>query len=322
MSAGPTRNWHHTAYSYLVTKQYASIMPQAISVWCRNLGHEVFYATYFGNRDPHELLPRDLDLVFISTYTQASALAYALAKLYRKEKTLTVIGGPHAKQFPEDCLRFFDVVVGDCDKTLIIEILKDRPRGQILNSGRTLRDIPGVEERLPEIRASTFLGGKPYPFTSIPLITSTGCPNSCDFCIDWNNPYVLLPLEQLEADMRYIFQHFPRVMIGLHDPNFAVKFEPVFDVMEKIPHRRRNSYTMESSLSVLRGERLNRLKAMGNFYIIPGVESWTAYSNKVGTASAVSPRSKMEKVIEQFNTIRPYVTGIQANFMFGLDVDT
>ena len=81
-----------------------------------------------------------------------------------------MIGGPHAKQFPEDCLRFFDIVVGDCDKTLITEILRDAPRGEILTSGRTLVSIPSVEERMPEIRASTFLKGKPFPFTSIPLI--------------------------------------------------------------------------------------------------------------------------------------------------------
>ncbi|MFC2024538.1 B12-binding domain-containing radical SAM protein [Chloroflexota bacterium] len=321
MSAGATRRWDHIAYSYLITKQYASIMPQAVSVWCRSLGHQVFYATYFGNQYPEKLLPNDLDVVFISTYTQASALAYALAKLYRKKNTLTVIGGPHAKQFPEDCLRFFDIVVGDCDKALITEILKDKPRGQILTSGRILQSIPGVEERIPEIRASTFLRGKPFSFTSIPLITSIGCPNSCDFCIDWNNPYVLLPLDQLEADMRYIFQHFPRVIIGLHDPNFAVKFEQVFNVLEKIPNRSRNRYVMETSLSTLRGSRLERLKNMGDFYIIPGVECWTAYSNKVGAGSVAVPREKLNKVIAQFNIIRPYVTGIQANFIFGLDVD-
>jgi radical SAM superfamily enzyme YgiQ (UPF0313 family) len=174
---------------------------------------------------------------------------------------------------------------------------------------------------MPEIRASTFLKGKPFFFTSIPLLTSIGCPNSCDFCIDWNNPYMLLPLDQLEADMRYIFQHFPRVLIGLHDPNFAMKFEQVFNVLEKIPNRRRNNYTMETSLSILRGSRLDRLKNMGNFYIIPGIESWTAYSNKVGVGSIIAPRQKLEKVIEQCNIIRPYVTGIQANFIFGLDAD-
>jgi hypothetical protein len=321
MSAGTTRRWDHAAYNYLFTKQYASIMPQAISVWCRNLGHEVFYATYFGNKDPKQLLPNDLDVVFISTYTQASPLAYALAKLYRREKTLTVIGGPHAKQFPEDCLRFFDIVVRDCDKTLITDILRDAPRGEIITSGCALGSIPSVEERMTEIRASTFLKGKPFLFTSIPLLTSIGCPNSCDFCIDWNNPYVLLSLDQLEADMRYIFRHFPRVMISLHDPNFAVKFEQVFNVLEKIPNRRRHTFIMETSLSILRGARLERLKNMGNFYIIPGIESWTAYSNKVGAGSILAPREKLEKVIEQCNNIRPYVSGIQANFVFGLDAD-
>lgn len=322
MSAGKTRNWGHTAYNFLVTKQYASIMPQAVSVWCRNLGHQVFYATYYGNRDPKKLLPQDLDVVFISTYTQASALAYALAKLYRLEKTLTVIGGPHAKQFPEDCLRFFDIVVGDCDRTLITEILRDKPRAQILTSGRPLNNIPGVEKRMPEIRASTFLRGKPFPFTSIPIITSTGCPNSCDFCIDWNNPYTLLPLDQLEADMRFIFQHFPRVIIGLHDPNFAVKFEQVFNVLENIPLRKRNTYIMEASLAVLRGARLKRLKGLGNFYIIPGIESWESYSSKVGVGPVISPRVKLNQVIEQLNNIRPFVSGIQANFIFGLDADS
>ena len=144
LSAGVNGRWDQKVYNYLVTKQYANIMPQAISVWCRDLGHEVFYTIYLGNKDPKHLLPNDLDIVFISAYTQASALAYALAKLYRKEKTFTVIGGPHAKQFPEDCLRFFDIVVGDCDRALITEILSDIPRGEIITSGRTLNNIPGV----------------------------------------------------------------------------------------------------------------------------------------------------------------------------------
>jgi radical SAM superfamily enzyme YgiQ (UPF0313 family) len=322
MSAGATKNWSNAAYKHLITRQYASIMPQAISVWCRNLGHTVFYTTYFGQQDPKSLLPNDLDVVFISTYTQASALAYALAKLYRKEKTLTILGGPHARQFSDDSLRFFDLVVGECDETLIKEILSDKPRHQFLSSGRPLKSIPGIQERLPEIRASTFLKGKPWFFSSVPLITSTGCPNSCDFCIDWNSPYSLLPLEQLEADMRYIFEKIPTVMIGIHDPNFAVKFEQIFDVIEKIPHRRRNNYVIETSLTTLHGNRLERLKKLGNFYIIPGIESWAGYSNKVGAGPSATPRQKLDKVIEQLNAIRPYVSGIQANFIFGLDSDS
>jgi len=321
MSAGINKKRDEKIYHYLVTKQYASIMPQAISYWCRNLGHEVFYATFIGNNDPKTLVPGDLDVVFIAAYTQASSLAYALAKLFRREKTLTVIGGPHAKQFPDDCQRFFDIVVGDCDKALIREILTDKPRGQFLTSGRPLAEIPGIEERMPEIRHSTFFRGKPFPFTSIPMLTSTGCPNSCDFCIDWDNSYRLLSLDQLRRDMTYLFQKFPRVLVGFHDPNFAVKFEQVFDVLESIPNHKRNLYIVETSLSVLKRSRLERLKQFGDFYLVPGIESWTDYSNKIGAATRTEPRKKMGKVVEQLKDIRQHVAGIQANFMFGLDAD-
>ncbi len=94
----PERNshWTHSAYAHYFLKQYASVMPQAISVWCRQMGHESFYATYYGQGDAKDLLPSDLDVVFISTYTQASALAYALVNLFRLEGTVNVIGFPHS----------------------------------------------------------------------------------------------------------------------------------------------------------------------------------------------------------------------------------
>ena len=153
LSVESHRHWSHAPYAYLITKQFASIMPQAVSVWCREIGHEVFYATYYGQKDAKQLLPNDLDVVFIATYTQASARAYALAKLYRRQGTLTVIGGPHARAFPDDCLRFFDVVVLECDKNLIADILSDLPQEQIVTSDRTLQDVPSVRERLREIRS-------------------------------------------------------------------------------------------------------------------------------------------------------------------------
>ena len=321
LSAGVSTPWSSRAYAHLVIKQYASIMPQAVSVWCRNLGHEVFYATYYGQKDPKQLLPNDLDMVFISAHTEASALAYALAKLYRQEKTLTVIGGPHAKQFPDDCLRFFDVVVRDCDRSLIADILCAAPLGEIVTSGRTLQDIPSVQERMPEIRASNFWRGKRYPLTSISLLTSVGCPYSCDFCVDWNNPYVLLPLERLEADLHFILQNFPGVLVGFHDPNFAVKFDQVLTVLERVSHDGRKRYMMESSLSIMRRSRLEQLRDVGFVFIIPGVESWTAYSNKAGIGSAVSGREKLDRVVEHFKLMREYIPAIQANFIFGLDVD-
>jgi radical SAM superfamily enzyme YgiQ (UPF0313 family) len=321
LNPGINTPWTQKGYAHVILKQNASIMPQAISVWCREMGHEVFYATYYGQKDPKRLLPGDLDLVFISAHTQASALAYALAKLYRREKTLSVIGGAHARGFPIDCLRFFDVAVRHCDKTLIADILRAPPVGQIVTSGSALQDLPTVEERMPYIRASNFWRGRPSPLASIPLLTSIGCPYSCDFCVDWDTPYVPLPLEKLELDLRFIAREFPGILVAFHDANFGIKFDQVLQVLERASHNGRTKYALECSLSVLRPPRVRRLGNIGCVFIAPGVESWTAYANKAGAGLAVTGSEKLDRVVKHFELIGQHVPMIQANFIFGLDVD-
>jgi hypothetical protein len=106
-------------YGLYFRKQFMAITPQAVAVWCRSLGHDVRYATYYGQSEPLSLIPEDIDVLFVGSYTQCSALAYAIATVFRHRGTLTVIGGPHARSFPTDCVRFFDIAVKDCDKTLI-----------------------------------------------------------------------------------------------------------------------------------------------------------------------------------------------------------
>ena len=315
-------SWKEAADHYFTTKQHASIMPQAITAWCRQLGHQVFYATYYGQGDPKKRLPDDLDVVFIAAFTTSSALAYALAKLYRKEKTLTVIGGSHAKSFPHDCLRFFDLVVTACDKQLTADILSGacEPHS-IVSSGRVLTDLPSVEERMPEIRASAFVSEKrSYPMTMLPLLSSVGCPYTCNFCTDWNNPYVVLPQEHLEADLRYISRELPGVKVAFHDPNFAVKFDQTLDVLERLPAGARNPYVVESSLSLLHGPRLQRLRDTKCYYMAPGIESWTSYSNKAGVGRKTG-WDKVQLVAQQLEELHSYVPGIQVNFIFGLDDD-
>jgi radical SAM superfamily enzyme YgiQ (UPF0313 family) len=318
----PSRHPADTGYHLLITKQFASITPQAIAVWCRRLGHETFYATYYGVGAAHSLLPSDLDVIFIACYTQASPIAYALGMLYRKVGARTVIGGPHAKAFPLDCLRFFDLVVQECDQNLIADILAGHfDPGSLISSAQPFDDVPTVEERMPEIRASAFFWGRqPLALSTIPMLASMGCPYQCNFCIDWNNPYRALSRDRLAADLRYLAQHLPGTLVVFHDPNFAVKFDQMFEVLEALPPDARPPYMMESSLTVLRGERVKRLKATNCVLVAPGVESWTNYSNKAGVGQKGGVE-KVNRVVEHFQLLGENVPYLQANFMFGLDTD-
>ena len=309
-------------YAAYFRKQFVSIMPQAVAVWCRGLGHRVFYATYYGQTDdPRELLPRELDVLFVTAYTQASALAYALAKVYRGETTLTVIGGPHAKSFPLDCLRFFDLVVKDCDEALIDDILRRRfDPPAIVTSGRPLVDMPSVEERMPEIVTAGFRRGRPTLTSIVPVLASVGCPYACDFCVDWNNRYIALPKERLQADLGYLSKNWPQLTIAYHDPNFGVRFDETMGIIETIPEGRHNPYMMESSLSILKESRLPRLESTNCIYVAPGVESWTDYSNKAGVGSKRG-HDKLEQIVAQFGVLRRFVSGLQGNILFGTDGD-
>ena len=318
----PSQYWADTIYNSILTRQFASITPQAISVWCRQLGHETFYATYYGVGDVHYLLPPDLDVIFITCYTQVSPMAYALAKIYRQAGTRTIIGGPHAKSFPVDCLRFFDLVVRECDRDLIVDILAGHfDPGAFISSAKPFDDLPTVEERMPEIRASAFFRGK-WPIFGfvVPMLASTGCPYQCNFCIDWDNPYRLLPTDRLAADLGYLARNFPDAVIGFHDPNFAIKFDQVFDTLEAILPDSRISYIMECSLSILHESRIKRLKETNCVAVLPGIESWTDYSNKAGLGRK-GGLEKVNQVVEHFQLLYGYVPYMQANFIFGLDTD-
>ncbi|HEU5180341.1 MAG TPA: radical SAM protein [Candidatus Polarisedimenticolia bacterium] len=308
-------------YGTRFRRHYASIMPQTVAVWCRQLGHDVTYATYYGQQDPGTLLPAQLDVLFISTYTHASATGYALARLHRRRGALTVIGGPHARSFPADCLRFFDLAVHDCDKELIEGILSGGyDRGQILSSGRALTEIPTVEERLPYIIKSSVTEGRPPYAANIGLLSSVGCPYTCDFCVDWSSRYVSIAGERLRADLQFIARRFPGVYVSYHDPNFGIRFDETMDIIASLPVEQRNPYVMESSLSILKGPRLKRLKETNCFYTAPGIESWSDYSNKTGVGRN-GGREKLEGVLQRLAEIHEFVPNIQANFIFGTDVD-
>src|SRR5437879_5614991 len=97
VSRGPTRGW----FSRIMGPNLASIMPQAIGVWCREEGHEVSFVCYTGTENLVAEIPENTDLVFIGAFTEAAQTAYALSNLFRSRGALTALGGPHTRCFPQ-----------------------------------------------------------------------------------------------------------------------------------------------------------------------------------------------------------------------------
>ena len=132
VSKGPTK----ALWARLMFPNLASIMPQVLGVWCEEEGHDVTFVCYTGFENLLEELPKETDLVFIGTFTQSAQ---------------TVIGGPHARCYPQDAQKYFDYVLGFTDKQVIQQVLYDcsphRPLGLYLSAGVQPTSLPGVKER-------------------------------------------------------------------------------------------------------------------------------------------------------------------------------
>jgi len=300
---------------------FASIMPQALAVWCEEAGHDVSFVCYTGFETLPLEFPEKPDIAFIGAFTQAAQLSYALSAMLRARGTVTVLGGPHARCYPEDACQYFDYVLGFTDRQLIRDLLSDpRPRptgGLHLEAATQPVSLPGVRERWKFIEPTL---RKAPTIQIVPMLGSLGCPYTCSFCIDSSVPYQPLDVDVMKDDLRFLQTRFRRPRVAWHDPNFGVRFDEVMDAIEEAVPAGAMDFIAESSLSLLSEPHLERLQRNGFKAILPGIESWYDLGHKSRTGSQQG-LEKVARVSDHVNTIRRYIPYIQTNFVLGLDGD-
>ena len=309
-------------WARVMNANLSGIMPQVVAVWCEEAGHDVRYSTYTGFEDLMAELPADLDVVFISAFTHCALLAYALSCLFRQRGTVTVLGGPHARSYPDDAVRHFDYVLGLTDKALMREILGDlrprRPVGIYRSAPRQPDSLPGVRERWKFIKQNH--AKTPSFFRVVPMLGSLGCPYSCSFCIDGSVEYQPLGFDQLREDLTFLSREMPGATLGWHDPNFGVRFNDYLDTIEQAAPPGTFRHIAESTLSLLSEPNVKRLTRAGFKGLLPGIESWYDLGNKSKTGSATGA-DKVDRVSDDLNMILRHVPYVQSNFVLGLDAD-
>ncbi len=309
-------------FARLMNANLASIMPQVVAAWCQELGHTVRYVCYTGFEDLSRELLEDTDVLFVGAFSRSAQTAYAISNLYRQRGAVTVMGGPHARCYPEDAALYFDYVLGFTDKTIIDEVLRERtpqrPLGRCVSAARQPTALPGVASRWKFIEQTI---AKAPAFKFVPMIGSMGCPYTCSFCIDSVVDYQPLAFEQIRDDLRFLLGKLKRPVVGWHDPNFGVRFDDYMSAIEDVVSPGHIRFVAESSLSLLSEPHLKRLKANGFVGILPGIESWFELGNKSRTGRHVG-MEKVRQISDHVNTILRYIPFVQTNFVLGLDSDS
>jgi hypothetical protein len=317
VTKAPTR----ALYGRIMHANFASIMPQVIATWCEQEGHDVTLVCYTGFENLAKEVPESADIVFIGAFTQAAQQSYALSSRFRANGAVTVLGGPHARCYPQDAQKYFDYVLGFTDKQIIHEVLQDcsqnRPLGQYLSATQQPTNLPGVRERWKFIEQTL----RKAPLIKIvPMIGSMGCPYTCSFCIDSTVPYQPMEFETIKEDLRFLRTKYKRPRVGWHDPNFGIRFDDYMGTIEEAVPPNSIDFIAESSLSILTEPHLKRLKHNGFKAILPGIESWYEMGNKSKTGNKQG-EEKLQKVSDHVNMILRYLPYVQTNFVLGLDSD-
>lgn len=314
----PTR----AVYSRFMNANLASIMSQAAAVWCEELGHKVRYICYTGAQDIVREVGDDVDAVIIGAFTRSAQFAYALSAVFRAKGALTILGGPHARCYPDDAALYFDYVMGFTDRELLGDVLREgKPAGPIgacVAAPGQPRELPSARERWKYVTQA--LRGAPRILKIVPMISSLGCPYTCSFCIDSTVRFQPLSRDQVADDLRFIEREMPDAVIGWHDPNFGVRFDEYMSTIEAASERRKLRFIAESSLSLLSEPNVKRMAAAGFVALLPGIESWydMGYKSKTGNRQGMD---KVEQVSAHVNMLLEHVPYVQTNFVLGLDVD-
>jgi hypothetical protein len=316
-SKGPTK----ALWARVMNANLSSIMPQVIGVWCQKAGHDVTLICYTGFEDLMNELPKDLDILFIGAFTESALLAYSISAQLRAQGVVTVLGGPHARCYPQDAQKYFDYVLGFTDEQVVQDVLRDcshySPLGIRLSAPKQPTGLPGVRDRWEFIESTL---RKAPLIKLVPMISSVGCPYTCSFCIDSEVPFQPFDSDVLKEDLRFLLTKFKRPLVGWHDPNFGVRFDSIMNTIEDAIPPNSIDFIAESSLSLLSEPHLKRLKRNGFRAILPGIESWFDLGGKSRTGSAQG-MAKVRHVADHINLILRYIPYVQTNFVLGLDSD-
>jgi hypothetical protein len=316
VSKGPAK----TLWARIMHANLASIMPQVVASWCEAEGHHVTFSCYTGFEKLENELPAKLDIVFICSFTQAAFLSYAISNYFRSKGVVTILGGPHARCYPDDAVKYFDYVLGMTNRTMIADVLKDHAPHQPgihISAKNQPTEFPGIKERWKFVEPTL----KKAPFVKfIPMMASVGCPYTCSFCIDATVPYQQLSYEVLKEDLNFLLTKFKHPMIAWQDPNFGIRFNETMETISEVGSKGRFQFLAESSLSILTEEHLKIMREHNFKALLPGIESWYDMGNK-SMAGHLGAQDKLERVSEHVNMVLDYVPYIQTNFVLGLDCD-
>ena len=275
------------------------------------------------------------DLVGISTITSTAPRAYAIADRVRTMGIPVIMGGPHVTYLTEEALEHADFVVRGEGEAALTAFVDARERGGGYGDVPNLsyRAEDGTVVHNPMAPRASDLDRIPFPdfsllrpeakglrhMSSIPVLTSRGCPFDCSFCSVtgmFGRKYRFRSTENIIEELRGY--KGLRSLIFFYDDNFAADPKRTRELCEAmIREGLELKWTTQVRADVARDPELVRLmKRAGCHTVYIGFE--TVNPDALEDMKKMQTVAEIVRAVKVFRRHRIHIHGM---FVLGFDQD-
>lgn len=160
-----------------------------LSAYIKNFGfNDVGLIDLNGNSPLPSFIEADIVGIYSNTpqFPNAIRIVKQLRKINKINDALYIIGGPHVSAMPHDAQESFDVIVQGEGEKALLNIIREKEAGRPLKEKIIRFKYEKDIDRFP-FPDRDLIGIKEYKYfidsrLTTTLITSRGCPYSCNFC--------------------------------------------------------------------------------------------------------------------------------------------
>jgi radical SAM superfamily enzyme YgiQ (UPF0313 family) len=265
-------------------------------------------------------IPREFDVVAISSFSAQIAEAYELADRYRTAGARVILGGLHVSALPLEAKTHADAVVIGEGESVWPAVMSD-----LISPGGTLKEFYDARTLKYSLAYS------PMPrfdlldidrYNRLTVQTQRGCPLRCEFCaasMRISPEYKVKPVERVIEEIHTIKTLWKRPFIEFADDNTFVNKVHSKELLRALAKEHVRWFT-ETDLSVADDvELLSMLRDAGCAEILIGFESAT-FAGLDGMEQRTNWKAK--RVEDYLGAIRKIQNvGVRVNgcFILGLD---
>jgi anaerobic magnesium-protoporphyrin IX monomethyl ester cyclase len=265
--------------------------------------------------------------------------AIEMARLLRDHCDMLVVGGPLPSVNPIEFLKYFDVVaIGEGEQTMLelssnddgarnlshVEGIAYKEHGKVRFTRprsfiKDLNSMPFPSRELLDNQSYQDYYSKRFGYTITSVMTSRGCPFSCDFCsrpIFGNTLRTRSPVNVVEEMEEVAKLGYERVWFA--DDCFTVDQKRLIGICNEIKRRRiRLRWECLSRVDAVNKKTLDLMKSAGCTRVFYGIESG---DNNI--LSLMKKRITIERAREAVNLTRKSGIKVGAFFIVGYPGET